>query len=252
MAIYHKFKEFDWRNGFSTKDTILRPPYNPEIIFIGTFNHGWEWNMADFFYGRDMYMWPILANLFLYNSNYITTTRNHRSNNPTLSEIFRICKKGKITFADIVSGLDNEIPIQRHSQHILVNENFTWSNYSDKQLNSLGQKDYLIDNVTGIVDYINQNKSIRHVYFTFKSENWLLSKRDEIIRNISVDTAGSIFTPTGMGFRKNLLSFPNRCSTLSHCWIWNGMPHKVSVHKHDYINLNHDWLKSKGVDINVF
>jgi hypothetical protein len=109
MSINHKFKHFNWGNGFFTKNTILHTPYKPEVIFIGTFNHGWDWNRADFFYGRDMYMWPILGNLFLYNKNYLTKPRNEANSSPTLTEIFKICFLGKITFADIVSGTKEDV-----------------------------------------------------------------------------------------------------------------------------------------------
>ncbi len=55
--ILHKFLNTPqeiWNNGFTTKDAILQTPYFPKVLFIGTFNHGWIWNTADFFYGRDM------------------------------------------------------------------------------------------------------------------------------------------------------------------------------------------------------
>ena len=50
MSIYHKFQEQDFGNSFQTHNSILdKVSYDPEVIFIGTFNHGWSWNQADFF-----------------------------------------------------------------------------------------------------------------------------------------------------------------------------------------------------------
>ncbi len=250
MPICHKFKSYNWENGFYTKDSILHTPYKPEVMFIGTFNHGWSWNKADFFYGRDMYMWPILANLFIYNNNYLNKPRNEKNSNPTLEEIFKICLKGKITFSDIVKGTKNEVNTIVNDNNIIVNSTFKWNNYSDKQLKELGKNEMLDDNVNEIIKYIKANKSLKHIYFTFKSETWLLKKRDEIISNIGNINSGSIFTPTGMGFRKNIFGFNNRCSSLSHCWIWNGELNKI--HKKGYIHLDHDWLRRKGVSIMNF
>src|SRR5689334_2487353 len=107
MPILHTFinSQPQWNNGFDTKDAILfKTPYEPEVIFIGTFNHGWPWNNADFFYGRGMYMWTIMANFFIHNSNVLVDRRIPPPGNgvPSLSQIFQICKDGKITFADIV------------------------------------------------------------------------------------------------------------------------------------------------------
>lgn len=53
----HKFLNYNFENGYQTHNSILdTTPYKPEVIFIGTFNHGWDWNQSDFFYGRGMYL----------------------------------------------------------------------------------------------------------------------------------------------------------------------------------------------------
>lgn len=76
MPLIHKFQENNFGNGFQSHNSILDTVnYYPEVIFIGTFNHGWKWNNADFYYGRGMYMWTAMANLFLYNSNQLIKTR---------------------------------------------------------------------------------------------------------------------------------------------------------------------------------
>ena len=71
MPLLHRYYQKDFQNGFETHNTILDiVPYKPEVIFIGTYNHGWAWNHSDFFYGRGMYMWPVMGNLFLNNQNF--------------------------------------------------------------------------------------------------------------------------------------------------------------------------------------
>jgi hypothetical protein len=252
LEVHHKFKNHNWFNGFSTENSILRTPYEPMTMFIGTFNHGWDWNRADFFYGRDMYMWPILANLFLYNRNHLTAPRNEKSNQPTLDEIFEICRRGKITFADIVSGTKLDLHLMQKDKSILIDDHFEWNNYSDKQINRLGNFNCLDDNADEIVKYIQRTKSIKYIYFTFKSESWLIKKRDQIVSNLMDREAGSIFTPTGMGFRKNLEGFPGRLESITHCWVWNFLDHKTKVGKKGYTHLNHHWLKSQGVEPSNF
>lgn len=248
MSIHHKFKKHDWNNGFYTNSSILHTPYDPEVIIIGTFNHGWNWNSADFFYGRDMYMWPILANLFLNNSNIFVKPRNKNNEVPTLEEIFEICKRGKLSFADIVSGTKQNISLIQNEHSCFINNNFEWNNYSDKYLNLMGDLGWLDDNIDDIVNYINQKETIKEIYFTFNSEKWLLDKKNRIKSKTTVNNSGSIFTPTGMGFRRNLPGFPNRASSIAHCWLWNGLDHSTPVNKIGYIHLNHDWLIRNGVN----
>ena len=58
MPFTHKYQNFDFKNGFQTHDSILTiVPYKPEVIFIGTYNHGWSWNLSDFFlWSRNVYV----------------------------------------------------------------------------------------------------------------------------------------------------------------------------------------------------
>ena len=50
MPILHKFQNHDWKNSFWTENSILKTDhYKPEVLFIGTFNHGWKCNPSDFF-----------------------------------------------------------------------------------------------------------------------------------------------------------------------------------------------------------
>lgn len=267
MAVRHKFenKPFDapaiiWPKGFATTNAILsRTPYEPEIIIIGSFNHGWPWNDADFFYGRGMYMWTIMANFFIDNKNTRTSVRNPvvPNNDPTLTQIFNICEKGKICFADIVLGTKSNIldVISSVTKSVKVNaiNGHDWNSYSDSHLNAMGLNGWLDDNVENIIAFIKRTPSIRHIYFTYKSLNWLVSKRDQIFVALPQISGCSIFTPTGMKFAPLLAApFDKKPWSIAHCWVWNRMPHVVPVNKPGYGHLDHDWLIRNGVNPNNF
>jgi hypothetical protein len=266
MPVRHKFENkppdvpsVAWPQGFATSSAILSTtPYEPEVIIIGSFNHGWAWNDADFFYGRGMYMWTIMANLFLSNSNVRTSVRNPvpPNNNPTRSQIFEICKKGKLCFADVVLGTNPAIPIQINSNHnpptIQVNGH-TWDSYSDSHLNIMGNNGWLDDNVENIIDFIQRTPSIKHIYFTYKSLNWLVLKRNQILAAFPQIPGCSIFTPTGMKFAPLLPApFDRKPWSLTHCWVWNCLPNAIPVSKPGYGHLDHAWLIRNGVNPNNF
>src|SRR5258708_1789519 len=111
MPIFHKFQFTNWANGFETTNAILDiTPYKPKVMFIGTFNPQTpNANFADFFYGRN-YFWPGLKNLFIHNGVVIASRRMppngippaHNLLDPTLAEIFCICLKLQLTFADLI------------------------------------------------------------------------------------------------------------------------------------------------------
>jgi hypothetical protein len=254
MPILHKFQEYDFGGGFQSHNSILDvTPYEPEVLFIGTFNPAWPWNPADFYYGRDMYMWTAFANLFLYNHNHLIHRRNEENNNPNLPDILKICQKAKITFADIVKGTTPTTYIEINTVHkeITVNGNYIWNSYKDAAINTLGNNGFLDDNVDAIIKYINQKQSLKQIYFTSNPVNWLQTKEDLIRAGIRNDVnIGNIFTPTANGFNENLAPpFHERVSSLTHCWIWNNLPHAIPVNKPNFNILDHNWLIGKGVEI---
>ena len=55
-----------------------------------------------------------------------------------------------------------------------------------------------------IINYINTNKELKYIYFTFKSGAWLNKEIKKIKDGTSVEVIGSIFTPTAKGLGKNL------------------------------------------------
>ncbi|MDI1324868.1 MAG: hypothetical protein PSV36_19145 [Algoriphagus sp.] len=267
MPFLHQYQTHNFGNGFQTHNSILDTvPYEPEVIFIGTHNHGWSWNKSDFFYGRDMYMWTNLGNFFLYGHNQLIQQRNANNNVPTRPQIFEICQKGKIVFADIVKGIKDEVPAVelKKERCVLVNNQYRWESrkignqkvgeYSDTHLDNMGAEGWLDNNIAAIIKYINETPSIKHIYFTFKSGFWLVQKLNKIQQGVRNDVSScSIFTPTGNGFRKNLPApYNERAWSLAHCWVWNGLQNPIPIPKPGYGHLNHDWLRSKGVDPDQF
>ena len=253
MSFQHKFQEHNFNNGFQTHNSILyATTYEPEVIFIGTYNHGWTWNNSDFYYGRGMYMWTVMANLFLHNSNQLTNQRTAKSNIPTRPQIFDICKKGKIVFADIVKGIKEGINAieQPENKCVLVNNEYIWSSYKDGPLDEMAAHGWLDDNVTAIVKYINETKTIKHVYFTFKSGIWLVDKLIKISNEIRPEVSFcSIFTPTANGFGIPLQApFQETAWGLTHCWVWNGLNHNIQSNRPKYGYLDHEWLIRNGVE----
>jgi hypothetical protein len=118
----------------------------------------------------------------------------------------------------------------------------------------MGDEGWLEDNTQAIIKYINETTSIKHVFFTFKSGDWLAQKLLEIQDGIRNNlNSCSIFTPIGNGFRKNLpIPFNERAWSIAHCWVWNGMNHEVPVNKENYGHLDHEWLTRCGVNIHQF
>ncbi len=266
MPIRHKFENippnppgFNWDPQFQTHNGILDiVPYDPEVIFIGTFNPGWPWNDADFFYGRGMYMWTIMANLFLHNANQLVDRRNPipPDNSPSLAEIFEICRRGKMVFADLVLGTNGDIPtvISDGQESVLVNGNYTWSDYKDGRLDQMGDQYWLDDNVENIVKFIRNKPSIKQIYFTFKSGEWLVEKKNEVQAALPDVSSCSIFTPSGNGFGQNYPApYENRAWSIAHHWVWNNMNHpNVPVNHPAYGHLDHDWLRRNGVNPDNF
>ena len=247
-----------WPNDYATTNAILsKTPYEPEAIIIGSFNHGWPWNDADFFYGRDMYMWTVMANLFLNNLNALTARRNPPPGNniPSLTQIFEICKKGKLCFADVILGTNEATNtlINLNHQSVTVNGIYNWDSYKDGQLNAMGVIGWLDSNVQNIIDFINKTPTIKGIYFTFATGGaWLVGLRNAIVAAFPNHVAGSIYTPTGMRL-PNFQGYTLRPFSLAHHWVWNNAHHPASpVNNPNYIHLSHEWLIRNGVNPNNF
>lgn len=118
----------------------------------------------------------------------------------------------------------------------------------------MGHQDWLDDNVKAIIKFINQTKTIKHIYFTFKSGDWLVDRLNDICDGVRPGVSFcSIFTPTANGFGGQLQRpFHERAWGLTHCWVWNGVNHIVPINRPNYGHLDHNWLTNKTVDPNNF
>ena len=183
MPVLHKFYQINWENGFETHDAILDiTPYSPEVMFIGTFNPKTpNANFADFFYGRN-YFWTGFKNLFVHNTVAIQNRRmpqngvppSHNLLNPTLAEIFCLCLKLKLTFADLIAQvfhynnpqfqlLQNDNVVFNGNQYNLIQDGQKGNVGGLAQLAALGQVDW---NTQNIIDYLCNNPQIKQIYFT--------------------------------------------------------------------------------------
>ena len=166
--IKHKFIEHDFQNQLYTENAILKSKkYSPEVLFIGTSNHGWDWNQSDFFYGRDMYFWTCLANLFLYGRNKLLKKRNIYNDCPKLVDIFKICCDYRISFADIVlrtnESANFEVFVEK--KMIIFDGNYVWKGYKDINLDFLGSKGYLDVNNQNIIEIRSQPHTIIYLFY---------------------------------------------------------------------------------------
>ncbi|MCW3105746.1 MAG: hypothetical protein JWQ09_252 [Segetibacter sp.] len=101
-----------------------------------------------------------------------------------------------------------------------------------------------------IIKYVNEHKTIKHIYFTFKSGGWLVDKLDKIRNGVRDNVSVcSIFTPTANGFGVQLNPpFHERAWGLTHCWVWNGLNHNVPINRPNYGHLDNTWLSDKRVN----
>lgn len=259
MPINHKFLQTNFGNGFETHNAILdvTPDYQPDVLFIGTFNHGWEWNPAEFFYGRT-YFWPIFGNLANNNPNQF-------GNNdwPGLENIWEYCAQFKISFADIVKGTNRFAITQQNELMELVEVTsnnldvpYIWKGYSDNQLNFLGGSNCLSDNVCHIIEYLQKTPSITRIYFTWKLDNsWLSLLAHQIVntdfdRQISFE---SILSPSGNGFGNLIPGYPSKIKSIMHSWVWVNHPNANPEYPREgFSYFNHEWLEIAGVQIGLF
>jgi len=241
-----------WTDG----STILQTKhYKPIVLIIGTYNDGLNsLNKADFFYGRN-YFWPVISNLSTNNQESIFVKREYAlksgiSPEPSLIQILNLCEKLKFSFADLIS--DVKISLENHSD-ILINKAIA--------------SGHVIDNVKAISNFINSNKSIKHVYFTRKfqnnnSDNYIYGLFKQIQQSL-IDkkvTFECLRSPSGQG------GFPDRIIVggskgkvkapgIARYWLWANhreSPHELLPKIDGYSHLDHQWLKSCGINVNLF
>ncbi len=256
MAIPHKFKNTHWGNGFATNNAILDvTPYEPEVLILGTFNPDTpNANHADFFYGRNLF-WPAFKNLFIHNGVEIGQRRMpshgapHAVLNPTLEDIFELCMKLKLTFADLVSEVLHE---ENLNYELLQNDNILldgneYNLIQDGQNNNIGglaQLDVqnLVNwNTMNIVNFLVSKPTIKYIYLTRRPTGVWAAQWNQLANNpILTDRYfTNIFTPSGAGAPVHR----NMNNLLAH-WLHNQQP--------NFGHLDNNWLINQNVTINNF
>lgn len=256
MPIRHKFHQTNFENGYSTHNAILDvTPYKPEVLILGTFNpdtpHA---NFADFFYGRN-FLWPAFKNLFLQPNVTLQNRRMPQNGNPqailnpTLPEIFEICLRLKLTFADLVLEvlhlnnpdyqlLQNDNVIFNEQEFNLIQDGQKENVGGLEQLNNLQQVNW---NTQNIINFLCENPQIKSIYFTRKptavwAEQWNQIVNHECMKSRHLT---NIFTPSGQGGPV----FHSMSRLLKH-WVHNENP--------NFGKLDNIWLTDLGVNINDY
>jgi hypothetical protein len=176
MSIIHKFLQKNWNNGFETHNAILdiTPEYRPEVMILGTFNPLIKTNPADFFYGRN-YFWTGFKNMFIHDQIIIHTPRIETNPfDPSLTQIFELCVKLKLTFSDLILEL-----CHNNANYTLVNKNvrgqqkiyirlngIDYDPYSDNALERLDLINQVHWNTDNIIKFLCDNPTIKTIYFT--------------------------------------------------------------------------------------
>ncbi|WP_026978215.1 hypothetical protein [Flavobacterium tegetincola] len=254
MPVSHKFLNHNWENGFRAENAILKTDlYKPEVLIIGTNNPSTpNGNYADFFYGRN-YFWTAFKNLV--NGNYNLQQRRMPPNgapqfplNPTIEEVFDLCKRFKFSFADLISSvlinqneinfLANDNVILNDIQYNLINDNKIAGIGGLAELNAIGEVAW---NTKEIIKYLCENPQIKNIYFTRQPKgiwgnHWNEIKRNDCSKNRNFYV---IYTPSG-----NSLHGTPRMNTLIKHWLFNETV--------NYNTLNEEWLQNCGVDIENF
>lgn len=197
MPINHKFLNKIWQNGYATENAILSTtPYKPEVLFIGTYNPNTtgNHNLANFFYGRDNYLFPMLHGIFNLNSIYNQLP-------PYENLIWPICMQLKLSFADLITSVfpNHNIQLAPYSNKISFNGS-TYNLLKDKDLIEINDLyGELIWNDDNIINFINNTPSLKYVFLTQKSNNLFSSHFINIKNNCVRDnlTFRYIYTPSG-------------------------------------------------------
>lgn len=256
MSISHKFKRIDFNNEFKTNNTILDiVPYRPEVMIIGTFNpNTLNANFADFFYGRNFF-WPAFKNLFVHNNIIIQNRRMPTRGtpplilNPSLEEIFILCKRIKITFADLIIDtfhinnpqfqiLNNDNIIFDGEEYNLIQDNRQNGVNGLEELDLINQINWNTDN---IIDFLCENPQIKSIYLTRKptgiwGREWTKLVNHKCMKGRYI---ANIFTPSGAGKPVN-----RTMRNLLNHWVHNN--------NQNFGKFDNTWLKSLNVNCNNF
>jgi hypothetical protein len=244
MPVDHKFLTHNFGNGFETHNAILNitPDYEPEVLIIGTFNPDTPGNNdSDFYYSRN-YFWPAFKNLFVHNATELQQRRDNADpRNPSTEEIFQICRRLKLTFADLIKqvGHNGNAVIEMHGNIVnLHDEAFNLIDDIDLlALHALGQINWGTDD---ILAYIQVHPTIHSIYFSRKpvgvwGHQWL-----RIVNHPSTERKHkvNIYTPAGRRIPNPVMS------GLLNRWLFNENP--------NFGRLKHQWLLEHNVNLQAF
>lgn len=250
MPILHKFYDTNWGNDFATHNAILDTiPYEPEVMFIGTFNPDIPNAIADFFYGRN-YFWPAIKNLFIHNNVNLLSRRMLPIGDPpaildpTLDQVFALCTRLKFTFADMISGvlhhnnpqykfLANDHVLFNNNEYNLIQDGRNRNIWGLAQLNAMGQVNW---NTQNIIKYLCEHSTIKQIYLTRQPNGIWAIPWNTIINHLCVKGRNNtnIYTPAGSG----LVGVP-RMTVLLHHWV-----HYIGQR---FGRLNNAWLQANEV-----
>jgi hypothetical protein len=251
-SIKHKFTETDFSQGFSTRNGILEnKSYEPEILFLGTFNPTLDSNPADFFYGRN-YFWTAFKNLFIHNEIILNGERlENFPYNPTIDEILKLCLTLKITFTDLISEINDEnnqlkIKSKGGKEYIEYNS-ILFNPIKDGDLEKLDKLEKIKWNTKKIIDFLIQKPSITNVYFTRTQNGSWKREIDDIKQSLPNIEIISIYTPSAQGgalHNQTEIYFVGKMIPLLRHWVRNEGVNNGRI--------DNDWLIKHGVNIENF
>jgi len=241
MPIHHKFLSSSWNNGndcYETESAILKTtPYEPEVLFIGTYNPNTNGNhnQANFFYGRDNYLFPMLHGIFNLQTIY-------SQNPPYTNIIWPLCNKLKLCFADLITTIfpNVVVPLIPNTNKV----NFGGTTYNLLKDNHLIDLDTIHNQVVwneeAIIRFINGTASLKYVFLTQKSNNTFRQKFEYITNSCvrSGLTFRCIYTPTGQSLsgvpRELFLAFQWVIEQTDNSGINLSLLHQHNVHSFTY------------------
>ena len=251
-SIKHIFQETKFNEDFGTHNTILdKTPYKPKVMILGTFNPALDSNPADFFYGRN-YFWTAFKNIFIHNQIRLHCERlENCPYNPSIDEIFELCKKTELTFSDLISEISDEknnLMIKNlRGKDFIQNADTIFNPIKDNDLENLDRIGNIKWNTQHIINYLMQNTQIHTIYFT-RGRNGKWGKEIAEIQlkfpNIEII---SLYTPSAQGgalHKQTEIYGKGKMIPLLKHWIHN-----------DGVNngrLDRTWIISKGVNSENF
>jgi hypothetical protein len=206
MSIKHKFLNKCFTKGFCSENAVLKNKhFKPEVLFLGTFNPNTDnkANPADFFYGRNWF-WPLLFSIAQDSDEKFYQRRTKKANGPNLDDILDFITEYKLSFADLICEILPEVKKEQYciaGNKIIYQYNF-YDLINDNDLAKLNKKELVKWN-HDIFDYINQNRSLKTVYFTrkySKAFSITLDKIESVLRGRGLKIK-YLYTPSGQGLK---------------------------------------------------